>query len=63
MAKKAAKKFVLSRAKLEKKLEELAERVVELDMSETTPNDLDQFLADLSNDLSDLAYEVTAEAE
>ncbi len=62
MAKKVAKKFTMSRAKLSKKLDEIVDRLSELDLGDTTPNDLDSFLSELSNDLSDLSITVNDEA-
>lgn len=61
MAKKTAK-YTLSRTKIVKKLDDLVNKLSELDFGETTPNDLDSFLSDISNELSDLAFGVEEKA-
>lgn len=58
MAKKSVAKYVLSRAKLAKKLDELNDKLTVLELEDTTPNDLNSFLSDLSNELNDLALNV-----
>lgn len=61
MAKKA-KKYVLSRGRLSARLDEIQQKLTDLDLNETTPNDLDSFLSELSSDLGDLAAEAEEQA-
>lgn len=56
VAKKSA--YVLSRAKLQKRLEKLVDRCQEFDIYGSTFNDIEQLVSDLEHELSDLAFEV-----
>ena len=58
--KKTTKKsaYVLSRAKLEKRLNKLIEKCQEFDIYTSTYADIEQLVGDLESELSDLAYEV-----
>lgn len=59
----AKKKYELTRAKIASRLQELSDRLTELDVNDTSPNELDAFLTDVSNDIADLCDEVTNEAD
>jgi len=58
MAKKTTKKtYVCTRRDIESRLVSLADSIDELETRDTTPNDLDDFLSGLVDDLRDLATE------
>lgn len=58
MAAKKKTKYTVSRAKLQKKLDKLAERLQDFDLYASTYADIENLVSDLETELSDLAYEV-----
>lgn len=57
--KKPAKSgYVLSRAKLQKRLDKLVEKLQEFDLYTSTYGDIENLVGDVESEASDLAYEV-----
>lgn len=60
--KKTTKKYSLSRSDIESRLEELVDRLNDVDTTNTAPSDVADEISSIASELSDLQYEVTDEA-
>lgn len=60
--KKTTKKYNLSRSEVASRLEEIVDRLNDVDTTNSAPSDVAEELDSIGTDLNDLVYEVTDEA-
>lgn len=61
-SKKTTKKYSLSRSDIESRLQELIDRLNDVDTTNTAPSDVADEINNIASELNDLQYEVTDEA-